>query len=92
MNGITVLLHTGGHCIETSAKNEFRKLTNLLLQSDTDTNNSELEQKVELLLHFLENSDFNVLRASDERLTGITPAECIVKWDDNKNSIVIFAD
>lgn len=92
MNSIIVILNTGGHCIETSAKNEFRRLTDLLLQSDTDNIDSDLEQKIELLLHFLKNSDFNMLRSSDERLAGITPSECLVKWDNNKNSIVIFAD
>jgi len=92
MNNITVTLHTGGHCIETSAKNEFRRLTDQLLESDSGNIDHTLELKIELLLHFLENSDFNMLRASDERLAGITPAECIIRWDNNKHSVVMLPD
>jgi hypothetical protein len=92
MNNITVTLHTGEHCIETSAKIEFRRLTDLLLESETDNTGSDLEQRIELLLHFLKNSDFNMLRASDERLAGIIPADCIIKWDDKNRSIVIIPE
>ncbi len=92
MNNITVILHTGEHCIETSAKNEFRRLTNLLLESDSGNISPELEQKIELLLHFLENSDFNMLRASDERLAGVTAANCIVMWNEDGRSIVTIQE
>lgn len=78
MNSITVTLHTGEHCIETSAKIEFRRLTDQLLESDSENIDPELEKKIELLLHFLKNSDFNKLRASDERLSGVTPGICII--------------
>ncbi|HOP62670.1 MAG TPA: hypothetical protein PK358_08840 [Spirochaetota bacterium] len=90
MNNTNVKLHTGEHCIETSAKNEFRRLTSLLLESDTGNVEADLEQKIELLLHFLENSDFNTLRASDERLSGITPAECILTWNCDHEPVVHF--
>ncbi|HOP28536.1 MAG TPA: hypothetical protein P5120_03640 [Spirochaetota bacterium] len=92
MKNITVTLHTGEHCIETSAKIEFRRLTDLLLQSDTDNIDSDIEEKIELLLNFLENSDFNILRASDERLAGITPSDCIIKWDKNNTAVVKLPD
>lgn len=78
MNCITVTLYTGEHCIETSAKIEFRRLTDQLLESDSENIDPELEKKIELLLHFLKNSDFNKLRASDERLSGVTPGICII--------------
>lgn len=90
MNNITITLRTGEHCIETSAKIELRKLTDLILESDMENADADMEQRIELLLHFLENSDFNMLRASDERFAGITPAECTVKWDENNRSIVLI--
>lgn len=90
MNSITVALHTGEHCIETSAKNELRRLTNILLESGTECKDTALEKKIELLLSFLNNSDFNMLRASDERLAGITPAECIVAWNGQGSVDVVI--
>ena len=59
-------------------KIEFRRLTDQLLESDSENIDPELEKKIELLLHFLKNSDFNKLRASDERLSGVTPGICII--------------
>ncbi len=92
MNSITVKLHTGEHCIETSAKIELRRLTDILLQSDAEKTDPELEKQIELLLHFLKNSDFNILRASDDRFAGVTPSDCIIKWDEKSNAIVILPD
>jgi hypothetical protein len=37
-----------------------------------------LGEKLELLRNFLENSNFNALRSSDERLAGIIPGYCII--------------
>jgi hypothetical protein len=92
MNEITVTLHTGEHCIETSAKIEFRRLTGILLQSDAGRTYHDLEKQFELLHHFLTDSDFNSLRGSDDRLAGITPAECIIIYDSNGNAVVEIPD
>jgi len=76
MEDIIVTLHTGDHCIETAAKNEFRKLTDLLLSSDDLS--SETPEQLELLREFIETADFNTLRSLDERLAGIKPGLCVI--------------
>lgn len=88
MKNVNIILHTGEHCIETSAKIEFRRLTDQLLESDSGSIDPELEKKIELLLYFLKNTDFNALRASDERLAGLTAAACILQWDEGGRSLV----
>lgn len=87
-NKTSVILRTGVHCIETSAKIEFRRLTDQMLEPDSGDTDPELQQKIELLINFLERSDFNRLRSSDERLAGIIPALCILKQDEDGRSIV----
>ena len=77
---VTVTLYTGVHCIETSAKNEFRRLTGLLLESCDEPGVTERGRELELLREFIETADFNALRSSGEHLAGIRPGKCVVAW------------
>ena len=51
-------------CIQTQAKREYDRIVKELLA--TGVSNKELEQEVELLRVFLENTDFNKLRSEYE--------------------------
>lgn len=88
MYNVTVILETDGHCIETAAKIELRKLTDIVLSSCSDSIDRETEKKIELLQQFLKTSDFENLRASDERLAGFTPATCILTRDEDYNPVL----
>jgi len=63
-----IILHIADHCIETEAKNEFRRLMDAYFT--TDDVEGQLESKIELLRDFIEKSDFPGLRSRDPRLTG----------------------
>ncbi|MFC2018074.1 hypothetical protein ACFLTQ_02085 [Chloroflexota bacterium] len=52
------------HCIETVAKNEYRKTVNRLLKG---TRNEGIEERAELLRKFLETADIKKLRQESER-------------------------
>lgn len=86
---VTVTLLTGTHCVETEAKNEFRRLTSLLLESCDGPDVTEAGRKLELLREFIETADFNTLRSSDERLAGIRPGTCVIAWDSNGKPAVL---
>lgn len=79
MEEISVELHTGSHCIESAAKNEFRKITGMLLENDDESSSQFLEQQLELLREFITESDFNFLRRSDRVLSGEIPGVCVIK-------------
>ncbi len=49
------------HCIETVAKHEYERVLNLLMKSGHE--NSQLEERSELLRIFLESADFGRLRS-----------------------------
>jgi len=53
------------HCIETTAKAEFNRITGLLLNGQTI---NELADRAELLREFLSAADFKKLRADSEKL------------------------
>ncbi|HOK02000.1 MAG TPA: hypothetical protein PKX79_05595 [Spirochaetota bacterium] len=88
MDETIVTLYTGEHCIETSAKNEFKSLTEKLLTCDDEKECEVLGAKLELLRNFLENSNFNELRSSDERLAGIIPGYCIIHRDQKGDATI----
>jgi len=67
---ISITLHLDGHCIETGAKNEFKRLMDLFF--DGGDNDSAIEEKIAFLRDFIETADFKKLRAGDERLSGGT--------------------
>jgi len=83
MKTISVTLHTGTHCIETEAKNSFRRLTGQLLETENEQEAAVLGQQLGLLREFIGTADFNALRASDERLAGIVQGICVVARNSN---------
>lgn len=93
MRDVTVTLFTGAHCIETEAKNEFRKLTGMLLETDDESAAVDMGEQLELLREFIETADFNALRSSDERLAGIRPGACVIaRGSDGKTAVRQVAD
>lgn len=79
----SIILKTGGHCIETSAKREYMRLTAMILESADETVPPEMEYRLELLKDFLETADFNLLRSSDDRLSGMVEGTCIIRRDED---------
>ncbi len=70
-NNTTIKLHLDKHCIETTAKNKLKLLSdNYMLDISTGNSIETLEKEIELLLLFLNDSNFKKLRASDIRLSG----------------------
>ncbi len=63
-----VILSLDGHCVETAARHEFKRLMDAIFDETGDT--TELEARIELVRAFLESADFPTLRASDPRLSG----------------------
>ena len=91
MKKVFVILKTGGHCIQSAAKNEFRRITMIILESTSDTVPQVLTEQLELLTDFLENTDFNRLRGSDGRYEGITDAICTLsRGEDGKPEVTII--
>jgi hypothetical protein len=88
----SVILKTGGHCIETSAKKEFMRITGLILDSTDDTVQPEMEYGLELLKDFLETADFNTLRSSDDRLSGVVEGTCLLSRDENGIPVLELMD
>ncbi len=63
-----ITLHLKGHCIETAAKRELKRLMDACFDGEGDI--SALEESLELLSEFLLTQDFKALRSSDGRLDG----------------------
>ncbi len=78
---VMVNIHINSHCIETEARNEYNRLMDTYFS--TDDLEGELDDKIELLREFLENSDFPKLRASDMRLSGGQKSDVVIKRNDN---------
>jgi hypothetical protein len=78
---VTVSLHIKNHCIETEARNEYRRLMDIYFS--TDDLEGELDEKIELLRDFLEISDFSKLRTSDMRLSGGKDSDVVIKRSGN---------
>jgi hypothetical protein len=53
------------HCIETTAKEEFRNLVNQYME--VGRKDKKLEDKIELLKAFLESTEFKKLRSQSEK-------------------------
>lgn len=88
MAKIQIKLHTGTHCVETEAKNMLRRITELILNTDDETEVCELGIQLELLREFVETADFNYLRASDERYAGMVEAVCILSRCKNGKPVI----
>lgn len=73
---MTCEIHLGlsGHCIETAARKEFKRLMDEYFAGAGES--VGLEERLALLREFIDTSDFQALRASDERLSGAM--ECAV--------------
>jgi hypothetical protein len=66
-----MLLHLEGHCIETAAKRERRRVVSELLDLDESSEQfRRLADDLELVTEFLENSDFRKLRSQRPELAG----------------------
>lgn len=74
-----IKIHLSGHCIETGAKNEFRRLMDEYF--DSNDPQAGIENRLELLREFIEKSDFKKLRASDERLSGEIETDVLIQRD-----------
>jgi hypothetical protein len=53
------------HCIETVAREEYWNSVNRFMESEQE--NRELRQRIELLKAFLESTDFRKLRSASEK-------------------------
>ena len=59
------LVPTLSHCIETVAKEEYRRSVKAYLRKGEE--DKELEERIELLRRFLESVDFRELRKESEK-------------------------
>jgi len=67
----TLVLDLCGQCIETAARAEYRRLSKILMRSESRLPASE--QPAELLREFLVATDFRALRAQRPELAGGAP-------------------
>jgi uncharacterized protein YbgA (DUF1722 family) len=67
-----VHLHLGSHCIETVSK---KKLKELMDQYFEGGGPADIEEQIQILREFMEQSDFAFLRSSDHRLAGEEDAQ-----------------
>ncbi len=88
MEPASINLFLKDHCIETGAKKELKRLMDQYFE-DPDSPDALLE-KIELLRRFIEESDFPALRASDERLSGISEATVRISLDETDNFVFEF--
>ena len=75
----TVELEIKNHCVQTAARKEYGRLMETYF--NTDDPEGMLEEKIELLREFIENSDFPKLRSSDSRLSGEVEAKVLLSKD-----------
>lgn len=88
MKKVSVQLKTGGHCIQTSARNELRKISDAIMFSGNDEIIPGMAEQYKLLEDFLNHTDFNKLRASDERFAGIIEAVCTISRSDDGQTVI----
>ena len=74
-----IRLSLSGHCVETAARNEFKRLMDGYFAGTGESGG--IEERLALLREFIETSDFQALRASDERLSGAVECAVIVYRD-----------
>ena len=73
---------TLGHCIETTAKQEFWRSVNEYMENPGD---KELEERIELLKVFVESMDFRRLRRESEKyLIEGKEVRFTIRWKGNK--------
>jgi len=81
-NPTTVILNLSKHCIETTAKNELKRLSDEYLTEQVEESSIK---KMELLLNFLENSNFQNLRSSSDNLSGEIKSTVELYYDSTGN-------
>ena len=82
MEGIE-LFPSLSHCIETTAREEFRNSVNQYMKSGRE--DKKLEEKIELLKAFLESMDFKKLRSQSERyLVEGKKVKFVICWKEGK--------
>jgi hypothetical protein len=70
------------HCVETTAKQEFRKSVDEYMEKQGD---KQLEDRIELLKAFLESMDFRELRCESEKhLVEGKKVRFVIRWEENK--------
>ena len=88
MDEILVELQLGdGCCIECAAKHAYSKMV-LDVMTSEETPGPDTETKLELLVEFLQSSDFAQLRGSNESLAGVKEARCSLHRDENGHPCV----
>jgi len=85
---LRVTLHLEGHCVETAARKEFKRLMDALFDETGDA--PELEARIELVRAFLDTADFPALRASDGRLAGTEPATVIIARGEDDGFLIEY--
>lgn len=78
-----VVIHVGGHCVETGAKRELNRLMDAYFDGEGDP--ADLEESIGLVREFLESADFSALRSSDERLDGSVESRVELGRDSSGN-------
>jgi hypothetical protein len=84
------LLPSLSHCIETTAKQEFRKSVDEYMEKQGD---KQLEDRIELLKAFLESMDFRELRRESEKhLVEGKKVRFLIRWEENKPHYEMVVD
>lgn len=77
------LVPDADHCIETVARNEYRRCVDACLR--LDHLDPELEVRLEILRRFLEQADFRRLRrGSEPRIAAGRPARFLISLDGER--------
>ena len=74
------LVPTLDHCIETTARQEFKHAVDRYLE--TGSSDVELEARIELLRSFLETTDFKRLRSESEKHLTAGEKVTFLLWDE----------
>jgi hypothetical protein len=82
----SVRLHIKGHCIETAAKKEFKRLMDAYFAGEDA--GPDLEARIELLRDFIETGDFAALRSSDPRFSGEVEARVLLAREEGAIRVV----
>ena len=85
-----IKFHLKGHCIECAAKRELKDLMNECFSKSSVS--KEIEEKIELVRRFLTESDFEKLRGTDERLSGIIESSVCIYMDEKNQLKVEITD
>jgi hypothetical protein len=92
-NTMRIQLTLKGHCIQTAIKRHYEALLKTCLRSTPDTmNQSDLEQRIEILKTLLEHADFPALRQAHPALSGQFPADVEIVIQDKATDARLEGD